>query len=37
MRYAANAQRLSQQTILRNGAVTLAVALAWMVAVALTN
>jgi hypothetical protein len=37
MRYAASAQRMSQQPVLRNGVVTLAIALAWMVAVALTN
>jgi hypothetical protein len=37
MRYAATAQRMSQQPALRNGVVTLAIALAWMVAVALTN
>ena len=37
MRHAATAERLSQQHILRNVVVTLAIALAWMVAVAVTT
>jgi hypothetical protein len=37
MRHAATALQLSQQPTLRNVVVTLAIALAWMVAVALTN
>jgi hypothetical protein len=37
MRRAFEIPRLSQQHILRNAVVTLAIALAWMVAVAFTN
>jgi hypothetical protein len=37
MRHAFETQRLGQQHILRNLVVTLATALAWMVAVAVTN
>jgi hypothetical protein len=37
MRHATTAERLSQQPILRNLVVMMAVALVWMVAVAATN
>jgi hypothetical protein len=37
MRYAATALQLTQQPALRNAVITLASALAWMVAVAATN
>jgi hypothetical protein len=37
MRHAATAPQLSQQHIFRNFVVMLATALAWMVAVAMTN
>ena len=37
MRHAATALQLSQQPALRNTVITLVLALAWMVVVALTN